>query len=212
MNSSITCDSRKIVNQIIGVLQQSNPTPDLVIIPCGNNQIWNLQYCGKQGYAVCVNCKKVRNLCSIDYCPSSKNLLYMSPCSSCPHDKKSATRFSSFSMLDFEYTELILYPLIVDNTINITRAKNSFELSMNISKAGNIYCTASDASNDLISSTISIRQNGAKYVNAVDDYSVISMTIKNLIPSTLYNIYCYTEDFSNHAMSFASALTAKTNA
>ena len=202
-NDSLTCTNMTAVNEIIDILQISKPTSQLYSIAC-NEKIWHLKYCNNQGYAICVNCKNVIDLCSSTYCPSSSNLLYISPCTSCPHNGKLATRFSSYSIIDFQYTELVLYPTI--SNINITRSKNGFGLSLNVSQAGNIYCAASDVINDKISSTISIKQNGIKYVNVGSGYKVINMELKNLYPSTKYNIYCYTEDFSNHAMSFTSAL------
>jgi hypothetical protein len=114
-------------------------------------------------------------------------------------------------MMDFQYKELILYPLINEDKIEVIREKKGFELSLNVSKAGTIYCAASDASNDYITSTIAIKRMGTKYVNTQDGYNYINIKLKNLIPSTTYIIYCYTEDFSNHRMPFNVALNAKTN-
>jgi len=211
-NGTIVCDDSVSVKQIIDILQNTtSPTKQRQQqqqnITCNRN-VWSIKYCST-GYAICVNCNSNSDLCSSTYCPSLNNYLYTSPCSSCPNAAKSTKGISQYTLLDFQYKELLLYPLIAGN-IDITTYKNSFKLALNISKSGNVYCAAVDKRNDIITSTIDIQKNGVKYVNTNIGYSIIQVEIKSLFPSSIYNIYCYTEDLLGRRMPFSAV--AKTTA
>jgi len=63
---------------------------------------------------------------------------------------------------------------------------------------------AADSRSDKVKSTIDIQQGGVKYVNTNNvGYSVIQVEIKKLVPSNIYNVYCYTEDLFFHKMPFS---------
>ena len=141
VSNSLVCSNEVAVKQIIDTLQTKSSTQEVRNVVCDSN-LWSIKYCNL-GYSICVNCISNLDLCSADYCPSLNNFLYTSPCSNCPHDAKSIKRISSYSLLDFQYRELILYPLI--SSTNVTSSKNGFKLGLNISNAGNVFCMAADS-------------------------------------------------------------------
>jgi hypothetical protein len=128
--------------------------------------------------------------------------MIINPCQSCP------SHVAAYGEISFDTKFDILYPEI-NSITNFTSSRNSIEVSLNVSSIGNIYCIAL-LKDSILTSELIVKQAG--YFTTVFDIINASSTIiiiKDLLPSTSYDIYCYTEDFSGHIMPFNAVKNSK---
>ena len=163
---------------------------------CDSNS-WRVFTC--DSYPVlCVNCKHT----CVPSAGCRGNAFTFNPCSECSYRKSAA------SYITFEYRRLRKFPWFTTSLEVESLSKTSVAVSVNVSSPGIIYCAALENPN-VPSSTSSVKLSGFSTYNYLYNSSV-AININNLVPDTLYNIYCYSEDFSNHAMDIASLLESKT--
>ena len=89
--------------------------------------------------------------------------------------------------------------------------RTALTVSFNVNKAGNIYCTALPSAQGTLTGASIVKQNGVlQSVESLGGH--VQLTIPDLSPSTSYDVYCYTEDFSAHAMPLEDVLLTRTTA
>jgi hypothetical protein len=111
-----------------------------------------------------------------------------------------------FANLNLQYKYEVLYPEIY-GSLNITVTSKTFIVHANMSSEGKISCAALKA-NTSLSSANAVKQYGVTET-VLDASKMVKVTIDGLSPSTEYDVYCYTEDFSSHAMTYAAVLETK---
>ena len=158
-----------------------------------NNQVLKVFTCPGVGAIACVNCSAA--CWDPSTCPSLTDGIVISPCQRPNKLCKSTNNFMSFVQLD--YTHLILYPQILE-AITATTGLRELELRVNVSTAGTAYCAAFGAGR-VLSSALEVKSAAVPF--GISGAGVFFVPISNLIPSTSYDIYCYTEDFKGHGMS-----------
>jgi hypothetical protein len=101
----------------------------------------------------------------------------------------------------------VYYPLFSGPIAVHDIRRSSLRVNVTIDRAGTVYC--------------GVLPSGATMLSVLDIQSVASDTIaptggeysvavERLSADTRYDVYCYTADFQNHAMSTASAVSTKT--
>jgi hypothetical protein len=166
---------------------------------CDGNS-WRVFTCNA-GRVFCVNCKQ--NCASTVSCPGTSHIV--NPCSGC------VNHISSAAIVNFEFSQTILYPEFLI-PINVTvLGKTSIKITATITVAGRLYCGAF-RSGSLISSVYDIKNNGG-FTATVDDEDTISIILgKSFIsPDSMYDIYCYTENYNGQIMEMSDVLKSKTS-
>jgi hypothetical protein len=128
--------------------------------------------------------------------------MIINPCQSCP------SHVAAYGEISFDTKFEILYPEI-NSVTNFTSERNYIEVILNVSSIGNLYCSAL-LKDSILTSEFIVKQSG--YFTTVFDIINASSTIiiiKDLLPSTSYDVYCYTEDFSGHGMDFNAVKNSK---
>jgi hypothetical protein len=149
--------------------------------------------CPVVGTTFCVNCNDPckQNQCMETY--SSKNV-YVNPCEDC------VSMQARYQVLQLHFQQRALYPHIqVPYTWTVD--KHSATLNLNVSAPGTVYCHAARHGVPL-ASEYTVKTQGSQL--AVFQAGVHSLVIRDLRPSTAYDVYCYTEDFSSHTMGLSA--------
>ena len=116
----------------------------------------------------------------------------MNPC------KDSCYRSSAaFQTLEFSIAENILYPEIRSVPVVLKTNRTAVTITFNVTVAGVAYCAAFPA-NSTVLSTASVEGRGNYAL--LDPLDPTKVDITGLAPATLYDFYCYTEDFAGHRM------------
>eukprot|EP01032_Pedospumella_encystans_P014625 gene14625-16781_t len=162
-----------------------------------NGVSWRVFSCNSNP-VICVNCKE--NCVNTVSCPGTSNII--NPCySDC------SSRIASGSNVYFQYSLRIFYPILTDFKV-LSAAQNSVTVSLNASTAGNIYCAAFEKGSTP-TSVLTIRATGSFALNSFSRNTAVSLTLSGLNADTAYDVYCYSEDFSNHVMPLSVALGTK---
>eukprot|EP01038_Epipyxis_sp_PR26KG_P006998 gene6998-9563_t len=193
---SITCNNSSAVSLITD--QIISPSTIVSSIQC-NGSVWKIKACDGNKPSICVNCS---DPCFSKNC-SNLNEYYISPCASlsggsCPSVD------SSIHILTAQFNEKDNYPTI--HNTSFTSSRRSIRIKATLSKPGYISCAAFEISKTLSNINELLIQN-----NIVNTYSfpyAINITINNLSPSTLYNIYCTTQGVDGQSMGLATVLKA----
>jgi hypothetical protein len=192
-NNNYSCTSKSSISAITTALVSGTTTSTR----CNGHTYKTFKCSGSINF--CVDCSET---CSnVTSCPSSGQMS-LNPCLSC-----SQTTTGSFIIIGLTYAESISYPVIL-TPIYVTAGKRQMTVTVNIyNNTGKVYCAAL-ATGTSVTSTVIVQQNGTSAT--VRSSGNVSVTISNLVPSSTYDIYCYTQDFSNHVMPLATVLTTKT--
>ena len=176
-----------IVNLLINSLVTTNPESNEFVTCSGHR--WKVFSCG-QTVSFCIDCTVPFNACNANTCPEANSYMLSPIGTGC------STSTAAYSVLQFTFATLILYPEFKNIKYMITRTTASLQLNVTI--PGTIYCAALIHGYNLLSPSI-IKQLGSSFVN--NNINVlVNITIPNLSPSTAYDIYCYSEDFLAHTM------------
>jgi hypothetical protein len=125
----------------------------------------------------------------------------LNPCLTC-----SQSTTGSFVIIGLTYAESVLYPLIT-TPIYVSVGQRQMTVTVNIyNHTGTVYCAAL-ATGTTVSSVVTIQQ--AATSATVRSSGNVSVTLSSLVPDTTYDVYCYTQDFSNHVMPLSTALSTK---
>jgi len=164
-----------------------------------NNIIWRIKVCSNN-VIVCVNCES--SCSSTSSCPGNKNVdLALGSCQSCTY------RTASFSYFIADISSKDLFPKI-GKPLVATTTKTTADVTVNVTSSGNIYCAALTPSFNL-SSPYYLKQVGSSGSVTSSGGGEIVITLSNLIPAKTYEIYCYTEDFTNNFMPLSLVKSTK---
>ena len=121
-------------------------------------------------------------------------------------------RSAMFSLLNFGYSQLIVYPQILAPLV-VTPRPSSLDVTLNMSAPGVAWCAAvATGQVGVLKSTAPVKQTGT-IAPVVSTLSLTTLTIRGLFPATSYDVYCYTESFAGDAMPLpAMVATKKTTA
>jgi hypothetical protein len=188
---SVTCDNSTIVNDFIWHMQYSVPYS----VSCGNH-IWRLVSCSF-GLIFCIDCKKVCDVCPSSIAPDTLNQAgyygvgggyYMiNSCKSGCYIRRAA----SYGILNIFSRRKQLSPSLLDYYVR-SDVKGT-TVYVKLSKPGRVMCGGmySGVVPQSVYDIIKNRPYNSYYSSG--DY--IYVTLSNLLQSTKYDIYCYTEDF-----------------
>ena len=153
-----------------------------------NGHEWKVFKCSNKILTLCVDCQEEIE-CKI--CPSSPSRVSINPCIS---DKTCPIRSTGYSVIGFNITKEILYPKIDYPSRTILNiSSNSVTFSQKISKEGIVHCTAMANGRKPLSNN-DIKSNGVTIIVSQRSSLSVEVEIKDLIPDTYYNIYCYIDD------------------
>ena len=186
----VNCTSSNIVSNFVAGIRISPPSATRLSSAICNNHVWQAFRCDG-AVAICLDCNWT--------CGCSEASRVINPCASnCSHLAQ------HFNILEFGIHYAQPPPILTQRVVDVGRT--SFQIKVNISSPGYVYCYASTLS---VASTIVVKQYGEKmYLNSA--LTIGTMTLDNLYPSTMYYIYCYTEDLQGRAMSTSLMIEQKT--
>ena len=186
---AVTCANPAHVSAIVSNMKSGTP-----FVALCDDHTWRVYQCNGKN-VLCVNCKM--SCVKSEVCPGTG--LVASPCSACQNHAAAGT------VVNVQFNPIKLNPLFY-KVLVVAKHCDSLLVTVNVNKAGYVYCGAFTNGTEL-RSVVDINQVASPGVvePSVDTY----MTISGLSPHTLYNVYCYTSDFSNHIMRLAEAKLTK---
>lgn len=187
-----TCSDRIINNAIINSFTKGK---NLDII-CNDN-LWRVFTC-KDMSVICINCEK-----GCTSCPGSSFLL--SPCKTLCR-----SQLASYSIMSVVAARGAVFPNIAPLKVFSTPEKFNVQIAFNLT--GIVYCAAFLSPYMMVSAS-AIKQSG--HTLSILKHSVnntnqlYNITIDGLEPSTLYDIFCYSEFLSGEGMDAAAIFSTK---
>ena len=206
VNYTATCNEKVTISEIISALSDNNASHSFQGY-CNAN-LWRVYSCpGTGGNVLCVNCDARCLPNKQPVCPGEINqerhTVVVNPCQPCFSHR------AAFSVLGFTIQEDILYPQIILPMV-IMPSQHSIIVLVNLTTHGTVYCAAYPSLSFSISSlTIAAIKNAGFSQNFLllqantgkaITQNLTSVEIFGLFPSSLYEIFCYTEDYSAHTM------------
>jgi hypothetical protein len=188
-----------IVNKILA------PSTSVTSVTC-QAKTWKVVDCRNTGVpTVCVNCA---NPCLIDFCTPA-NPFFVGPCNT--DGISCAFPSSDVRALQIKFTDnRDVYPTFVDSSLSVT--KTTAVLNAELSGPGIESCGIFASSFTTVTAAdILLQKNSVgSPVNAISP-RLINFTFTNLVPSTSYNIYCYSESYEGASMTSDVVLATKLN-
>ena len=170
-----------------------------------NGDTWRVFTCARSR-VFCVNCKKI--CVETEACPGTSQVV--NPC-----NRNCAHRAGAAALLNVQYATRALYPIIDESPALMATATSSTSISivLNISKAGFVRCAAfpsssSSSTTTLLTSVADISQYGMYAYRYTPGWVTVEVT--GLDPSTMYDTYCYSEDFRGNFMPLSLAVSSTT--
>jgi hypothetical protein len=196
-NNSYSCNNRDIIKAMMVSL---NNEEDYSVL-C-NGIAFRISKCST-GMTICANCKTV---CRSDWCqaPVESTAITIQPCQSCD------ARKAFYQIWDLIYDFDILYPVITFPTAHVV-GRTSVSMQLSIAGTGRIYCRAIgryDAGVDSNWMSPFALKSSGKLLTAYTNGNY-SMELMDLLPSSTYDIYCYSEDFNGNGMDLPKVLAMK---
>ncbi len=189
------CENRRVVSNLVDALQLSVGSYSEYC----DGYTWNIFSCN--GIRIfCVNCKQ--SCVDSVRCPGTSSYI-INP------DRVCSAYSAAYGIVAFEYAVDKRYPLL-RHPLGVVPLRDSIQLSINITRDGNIYCAAIAQRNSLTIRSIFDIKPYAKSVVAWED-GLVKLTIDNLGPSTTYDVMCYTSSFDGQIMTIEESLTSKIN-
>lgn len=189
--TTASCKDKNIIKGIVSSLRTGTDYE-------GNCEFntWRVFECNDRS-VLCVNCKK--KCVDTEACPGRANIF--NTCgTTCDY------RLAAGSAINFQYSLVELHPRL-HLPFNITASRTSIQVSVNMTKAGTLFCAAFSADSP-VSSLFQIRDNGeSAFITRTGN---VSLELTGLNPETEYEVYCYTEDFASHIMPVETALQTRT--
>ena len=165
-----------------------------------NGNTWKTFQCSGNSI-ICINCRYICD--SGNTCPTTAYV--MNPCSQCNNVGVAG------SVLAFQYSEIIYYPEFTYFNVSAV-SKTSITIQANLTTHGRLYCTAKAgsyaATNATVMSTVDIKGGSQSVLYAIGQTGSVYLELDNLSPDTLYQVYCYSEDFAGHIMPVDTAKKA----
>jgi hypothetical protein len=202
-SASYRCTDKTATQRFASALNSANVTS----IKC-DNHVWKVFKCNSVA-TFCVDCDTSAICSSGDTCANTDSTMFVSSCSSSCTNRNRGFYYA----LNIQYGISKNYPIVLPTNSSttavplVTPARKTIGVSLNISKAGWVYCAAVSTTTT-ISSAAQVKQVG--YSASSSTKGVVAVTIKNVIPDTAYSIYCYTESFLGDAMFLKDVLKTQT--
>ena len=185
-SKKFTCNTQSIVLQLVNALR-SGLTLD---VNCNEN-LWRVFSCFGTS-VLCINCK--RSCAPSILCPGKS--FSFGVCTTGCEGRVAAT-----TLLTAGYTIQKFYPSIV--SFNATSNTSSVSVVLKLSVPGTVTCAAFRSPYTL-TSTQFIYQNGYTSNSPIPG-AVVTIVIRDLEASSVYDIYCATSDYAGHSMILADA-------
>ena len=191
LNTTVTCSDQTIVTNLAFSLANGIGFDQF----CDSNR-FQVAVCPVDGVVLCINCKKP---CQPNYChnPIFRDGIFLSPCTTC------TARKSFYEVFDLSFSNEKLFPNF-SSPIVLSAHRNSIEVQASINTAGIVYCVALLPSVNLTESLLVKSLSIAPVIASVP--GEVKIVIGGLVPSTTYNVYCYTEDFSSSSMDILTVI------
>lgn len=186
-----SCTDRNVVRSFTAALSSASMTQSWV---CGNHE-WTVFQCAGNP-SLCVDCTPQCD----DACPFPNPVV--NPCGACSENVASSL------FLMFHVDTLILYPTIFLPLV-ITASRQSITVGINATGSGSIYCAAFDPAIS-ITSALQVQQAGTS-VQTSQSNGMYQLVLPDLMPSSNYSVYCFSQDYSGHLMSFADVVDTFTS-
>lgn len=189
-NWTATCSDSTTVTKIVNSLLTGTSFSQI----CGNSR-FIVENCPGVGITMCAGCKRICKptwCADVFYTPGA----YTTPCVSC------TARKAFYQVMDFQVRKEILYPQLL-SPLSLTPGTTTVDVKLNVSTAGNLYCQAVQYPGS-VSTALSVKSIGAFLRSK--GAGIYTIRVSNLIPTTQYNIYCYTEDFAGNGMDLPAVL------
>lgn len=203
-----TCSDPNSVSAIVSALRDSTPRP-AETISCGGGSKWTIYSCdGWQSRSICINCRPHQYRCNEEggrpLCPGGYSAS-VNPCGSC-----TSTKLSGFYAFGVNVYMRKMYPSISQVTVtSLTKTGAVLALSGS-ALPGKLYCAALP-NGTFLASVLQVKlASTVSVINIFNDTSSRFVNITGLPPSTSFDVYCYSEDFQNHAMSLDEVHATKT--
>lgn len=197
----VQCNETYPVQQLMRRVTSRDNTSDLVI-QCHNRQ-WFVRNCDNLGPSLCVDCE---DPCT-DHCSNERALHFLSPCLEESDMCISANGVRhgikhSINMLSILYEEIDRAPTIKSLDVTPSRYGLSIQVTLSASSGG-VSCAIFE--NGTIPS--SYDQIDAQNIITFRNSSIVDLTASNLLPSTPYELFCYTFTASSARLPFQYVLT-----
>jgi hypothetical protein len=208
-NVSFVCTTKAVVSELVSALQSGESKS----LNCGDH-VWSALVCPSSSVPIiCVDCVKDASdavgTCTSLTCgglEATTSVIVGSCSTSCLSTRLNALGW--FSSLEFGYTTQKLYPLIRAPLLVNSVTSSTASVLVNVSSGGRVYCAAFPSIGSQVTSTAQVKLNGYKSdaQRGAGNYSVV---VKNLVASSSYFVYCYTEDYTGHQMTLADMLQTR---
>ena len=160
---------------------------------------WRVYSCSPGYRVLCVNCKE--KCTESVYCPAKA--FAINSCASCSNHAAAA------AILNMKFASQSLYPEITSMAV-AANDNNTIDVEVVFEGSGIVYCAAFDAYN-AIDSLVRIKSAGESATKTSTGAEPIAVTLATgLAPSTVYDVYCYTESLTRNIMTYEAALATKT--
>jgi hypothetical protein len=189
-NNTYVCSDKSLIFQITAALMLGTTLTST----CNGHNFHVFKCSGTISF--CVDCSA--SCQTVTSCPSSGQMT-LNPCLTC-----SQTTTGSYFLIGLTFAESVLYPqLQIPLRVSVAQRQISLQVSV-VNNTGTIYCAAL-VGGVPVASTTTIQQNSTAV--SVFAKGNVSLVLTNLVPVTKYDIYCYSQDFTNHIMPLSTALS-----
>jgi hypothetical protein len=183
-----TCNDRNSVSFMVDKMSKSVP----FLVSCGGFS-WRFFKCSVS-FVFCINCKRDCGLCSGE-------ALINHPCAV----SKCVTNTASASVVSLVIKEKIMYPEYSSPIRVVGRSKSSVTLNLNVTKLGSVYCVALPNNQIPLFARSIVTAGSYVFVERLSRDG-FNLTLSQLPPDSLLNVYCYTESFVGQGMPMRSVI------
>jgi hypothetical protein len=208
-NNSMSCNNKNDALSIVNNFNNDNSNAPLSQSCDGHD--FKIIHCSL-GPIMCVDCdtSSEESICGMaTSCAGYGENMIINPCQVC--SEHISTTGSIYFGIDIE----ILYPRIIENSPSVTMvttpSKNSMSINLNVSKVGVVYCAALFENTNITSEYVVIEADYFTTIFSQESAGDTTVEITDLVPESNYDVYCYTQDFNNHVMTFDAVLATKTS-
>jgi hypothetical protein len=193
-NNSFTCTNTTAISLIAASLSAGST----LSVACGGHRFKVFSCSGNVYFGV--DCSSACSTAST--CPS-KGAMMLNPCQSCAQQTT-----ASYFVVGLTYAQAVLYPIIVA-PLSMTAKQRQMVVAVSVANhTGTLYCAALPA-NAAVTSSVAIQRASTVSAVTISSFGRVNVTIRNLVPVTTYDVYCFTQDFSSHTMPLASLISTK---
>ena len=189
VTKEVTCADTSSIADILDALIFNKA----LITYCGG-EVWKVSTCERFGAVLCVNCTGGCNSC-----PGTTFIT--NPC-----NQKCISNMAAYAIMDVDIGYKELFPKILESTVTAIYSKNA-TVMLNVTKPGSAFCRLYDAHDSIPDSVENFRRKTMNPLTLNEGLNYLF--IPNMSPSTLYYLYCLTEDLGGNAMGMDDLLNTK---